>query len=71
MPIPSSSQQQQGQQATADAGALSDEDLYITSTANKTEVWQDEPVLITTRIYTRVNLEGISSVNNRNCAILW
>lgn len=58
----SSSQQQQGQQAPADAGALSDEDLYITSTANKTEVWQDEPVLITTRIYTRVNLEGISNV---------
>ncbi len=54
--------QQQGQQPAADAGALSDEDLYITSTANKTEVWQDEPVLITTRIYTRVNLEGISSV---------
>lgn len=59
---PSSPAQQHGQQPEADAGALSDEDLYITSTANKTEVWQDEPVLITTRIYTRVNLEGISSV---------
>jgi hypothetical protein len=54
--------QQQGQQAESDAGALSDEDLYITTTANKTEVWQDEPVLITTRIYTRVNLEGIAGI---------
>jgi hypothetical protein len=58
----SSPAQHQGQQAEADAGAFSDEDLYITTTANKTEVWQDEPVLVTTRIFTRVNLEGISNV---------
>lgn len=58
----SSPAQQQGQQPAPDEGALSDEDLYIISTANKTEAWQDEPVLVTTRIYTRVNLEGISSV---------
>lgn len=54
--------QQQRQSGVSDDGAVSDEDLYITMTANKTEVWQDEPVLITTRIYTRVNLEGISDV---------
>lgn len=57
-------QQQQSNQGVTDDAALSDEDIFITMTANKTEVYQDEPVLITTRIYTRVNLEGISDIKN-------
>ncbi len=54
-------QQQQQVEAPA-AGTVSDADLYVVSTVNKSEVWQDEPVLLTTKIYTRVNLEGISDV---------
>ncbi|ASB50529.1 BatD protein [Alkalitalea saponilacus] len=53
---------QPGQQPQPSGGTLTDEDIYITMTANKSEVWQDEPLVVTTRIYTRVNLEGISDV---------
>lgn len=54
----------QTQPSGADTGSISDEDVFITTTANKTEVWQDEAVLLTTKIYTRVNLEGISDVQH-------
>ncbi len=56
--------QQQGNQEVPDNAVLSDEDLFITMVANKTEAYQDEPILITTKIYTRVNLEGISDIKN-------
>ncbi|MDR2926863.1 MAG: BatD family protein [Cytophagaceae bacterium] len=58
--------QQQGgaqQNGTVD-GAYSPEDLFVTVTANKSQVYQDEPVLLTTKIYTRVNLESISDIKN-------
>lgn len=58
----SQTQQQQQQSEAPAAGTISDADLYIVSTVNKSEVWQDEPVLLTTKIYTKVNLEGISDV---------
>ena len=57
-------QQQQDNLGVTDEAALSDEDLFITMTANKTAAYQDEPILVTTRIYTRVNLEGISDIKN-------
>ena len=62
----SSSQPQQQQAGTRDQvdAALSNDDLFITLTANKTEVYQDEPVLITTKIYTKVALESISNIKN-------
>lgn len=52
--------------ATTDnqSGAIGDEDLFITMRANKTRVFQDQPVLVTTKIYTRVNLEGISDIQH-------
>lgn len=46
------------------SGAVGDDDLYITMRANKTSVYQDQPVLLTTKIYTRVNLEGISDIQH-------
>lgn len=54
---------QQQQQTESTDGALSDDDLFITMTANKSEVWQEEAILVTTKIYTRVNLEGISDIS--------
>jgi hypothetical protein len=55
-------QAQSAQQGVTDGSALSAEDLFIRMTANKTEVFQDEPIVLTTKIYTRVNLESISDV---------
>jgi len=57
-------QSQSGTQQTQVDAALSDEDLFVTVTANKTEAYQDEPILLTTRIYTRVNLESISDLKH-------
>ncbi|WP_044084858.1 BatD family protein [Marinilabilia salmonicolor] len=47
-----------------ESGAIGDDDLYITMVANKTRVYQNQPVLLTTKIYTRVNLEGISDIQH-------
>jgi len=55
---------QQGTTDDASSGAISESDLYITMQANKTNVYQYQPVLITTKIYTRVNLEGISDIQH-------
>lgn len=52
--------QSQGQQQSQDQSASSADDVMISVTANKTSVYIDEPVLLTTKIYTRVNLEGVS-----------
>lgn len=60
-------QQQQRQSSASSAnsnGSVDEDDLFITMRANKTNVYQDEPVLLTTRIYTRVNLEGISDIQH-------
>jgi hypothetical protein len=56
--------QQQSNQGTSDEAALSDEDIFLTMTASKSNAYQDEPILITTKIYTKVNLEGISDIKN-------
>ncbi|MGQ1947162.1 BatD family protein [Geofilum sp. OHC36d9] len=59
-PSPTSSA---AQESNEDVGSLSGEDLFITITANKKNVYRDEPLLLTTKIYTRVQLEGISDVS--------
>ncbi|MCL2072359.1 MAG: BatD family protein [Marinilabiliaceae bacterium] len=46
-------------QQPAEAG-FTEEDLYITVTVNKSDVYQDEPILLTTRLYTRVGIENYS-----------
>jgi hypothetical protein len=51
------------QESNEDVGSLSGEDLFITITANKKNVYRDEPLLLTTKIYTRVQLEGISDIS--------
>ena len=60
---PSSSSSSTPQKSNEDVGSLSGEDLFITITTNKKNVYRDEPVLLTTKIYTRVQLEGISDVS--------
>ena len=46
-----------------ETGSVSGEDLMVTVTANKGSAYQGEAVLLTTKIYTRGNLEGISDVS--------
>jgi hypothetical protein len=43
-------------------GSIGKGDLFMTMKSNKTNVYQDQPVLLTTKIYTRVDLEGISDI---------
>lgn len=55
-----------GQEATSsgESGSISDDDIFVTMTADKSTVYRDQPVLLTTKIYTRVNLEGISDIDH-------
>lgn len=59
-PLPSSPSTRD---SSPETGTVSGEELMVTVTANKTSVYRDEPILLTTKIYTRVNLEGISDVS--------
>ena len=54
-------EQKTGTQSSATIG---DEDLFLTMTPNRTSVYRDQPLLLTTKIYTRVNLEGISDIQH-------
>ncbi len=45
---------------TAATGNLSSKELFITNTVSKKSVYKGESLVLTTRIYTRVNLDGIS-----------
>ena len=47
-------------QAQAQADAV--EDVFVTQTLSKSSVYQGEAAVLTTRIYTRVNIKGISDV---------
>ena len=38
----------------------SGKDLFVTATANKREVWEQEPVLLSYKVYTRLNLTQLS-----------
>lgn len=53
---------QQGSSGGTTTGIVGNEDLFITMQANKKSVYQNQPILVTTKIYTRVNLEGISDI---------
>ncbi len=52
----------EGSSSREEAGNLSSEDLFVTQTLNKSSVYQGEGVVLTTRIYTRLNIDGISDI---------
>jgi len=60
--IKDNTQRPSSAQATPDAasGNLSSEDLFITNTVSKKSVYKGEPLVLTTRIYTSVNLDAIT-----------
>ncbi len=44
--------------------SFSKDDLFITVTKNKSSVYQGEPLVLTTKIYTRINLDNISDIKH-------
>ncbi|MGV8826769.1 MAG: BatD family protein [Breznakibacter sp.] len=52
----------EGAASREEVGNLSSEDLFVTQTLNKSSVYQGEGVVLTTRIYTRLNIDGISDI---------
>ena len=54
--------QQQSQGGSAPASAASNDDLFITVTPSKTSVYQNESLVLTTKIYTKVKLDGFSDI---------
>lgn len=61
----------QGQAQTLPASEASDEDLFIRALVNKRQVYQNEPVIVTFRIYTRVNVSGYALTKLPETAGFW
>lgn len=61
-----SSSQQSGSQSSgrgttaAESGKIGDDDLFIVATVNKKNVYEQEAILLTYKIYTTVNLTNVS-----------
>lgn len=51
-----SSQQQRSSQPSSSGGDISSRDLFMTATASRTNVYEQEAILVTYKIYTLVNL---------------
>jgi len=60
-----------GQAQTLPASEASDEDLFIRALVNKRQVYQNEPVIVTFRIYTRVNVSGYALTKLPETAGFW
>lgn len=58
------SSQSQGRRGSSSSGAgeISGNDIFITATANKTNVYEQEAILLTYKIYTRLDLRGFDNV---------
>lgn len=52
-------------------GDASDEDLFIRAIVNKRQVYQNEPVIVTFRIFTRVNVSGYALSKMPETAGFW
>ncbi len=60
--VKADAQAQQQNQESQSGTAPSDDDLFITMTPSKKNVYQGESLVLTTKIYTKVNLEGLSDI---------
>ncbi len=56
----SNSNNRSSQSSLMNNGKISDKDLFITATVNKTTVFEQEAILLTHKIYTTVNLTGLT-----------
>ena len=67
---PQSSNQQQGngsrqqdqQQGRSAGGQINGSDLYMTVTANRKKIYEQEAVMLTYKLYTLVNIQQISAI---------
>lgn len=44
----------------SNSGKITDKELFITATASKTDVYEQEAILLTYKVYTQVNLTGLN-----------
>lgn len=51
-----------GNDRVSQSGNIADNDLFITATVSKTNVYEQEALLLTYKIYTRVDLRGFDNV---------
>ncbi len=56
-------QQSQNQESDS-SNSFSKDDLFITVSNNKSSIYQGEPLVLTTKIYTRINLDNISDIKH-------
>lgn len=61
----------QAQSQPLPASEASDEELFIRALVNKRQVYQNEPVIVTFRIYTRVNVSGYALSKLPETAGFW
>ena len=54
------SRQQRQQQGNTNSGQISGQDLYMTVTANRQKIYEQEAVTLTYKLYTLVNIQQIS-----------
>ena len=52
-------QSNNNQAASASSGKVSNQDLFITATVNKSNVFEQEAILLTYKVYYLVNLRGL------------
>lgn len=59
---PASSSAASQESSGDEVGSLSSEELFVTQSLNRTSVFQGQGAVLTTRIYTRVDINGISDI---------
>ena len=60
----SNQQRQQQQQQSSDGTSFSKDDLFIRLINNKKSIYQGEPLVLTTKIYTRIDLNQVSDIKH-------
>jgi len=68
---PGASPRPGGQRGQSGQQGISSRDLFLRATASRTEVFQNEAVLLSYRIYTRVNVSGYSITKNPDKTGFW
>ncbi len=57
-------QKQEQQNGGQSSNGFSKDDLFIRVAYNKSSIYQGEPLVLTTKIYTRINLDNISDIKH-------
>lgn len=58
------SSQAQQNQSSSESGSFSNDDLFIKVTPNKRSIYQGEPLVLTTKIYTLIDLDNVSDIKH-------